>query len=237
MQADMRVLRLGAPSEIWLDTEPEALAAALRHLQMYTIGREVEVDDRQRRARDPLADRPAAAPSSPAAPPLPEHACEAVTVGGVECLAVGTDVGIDLIAAAAEAERAARGALAAGAAEVGPEAAEILRIEAGVPRFGAEMGDRDDARRGRASSSAPSASPRAATSARRRSPASTTRASRTATCAACASAPRPRPATPLRLGEKEVGRLGSACVSPALGPIALAILRREAEPGAELDRR
>ena len=38
----------------------------------------------------------------------------------------------------------------------------------------------------------------------------------------------------LRLGEKEVGRLGSAGVSPALGPIGLAILRREAEPGAEL---
>ena len=38
----------------------------------------------------------------------------------------------------------------------------------------------------------------------------------------------------LRLGEKEVGRIGSACVSPARGPIALAIVRREAEPGAEL---
>ena len=45
---------------------------------------------------------------------------------------------------------------------------------------------------------------------------------------------RRRPATPLRLGEKEVGRVGSAAVSPALGPIGLAILRREAEPGAEL---
>jgi folate-binding protein YgfZ len=42
------------------------------------------------------------------------------------------------------------------------------------------------------------------------------------------------PGAPLHLGEKEVGRLGSAGVSPALGPIALAILRREAEPGAEL---
>jgi hypothetical protein len=28
--------------------------------------------------------------------------------------------------------------------------------------------------------------------------------------------------------------VGSACVSPALGPIALAIVRREAEAGAEL---
>ena len=42
------------------------------------------------------------------------------------------------------------------------------------------------------------------------------------------------PGAPLRLGEKEVGLLGSAAVSPALGPIGLAIVRREAEPGTEL---
>ena len=35
----------------------------------------------------------------------------------------------------------------------------------------------------------------------------------------------------LRLGEKEVGRLGTVVVSPLHGPIALAIVRREAEPG------
>jgi folate-binding Fe-S cluster repair protein YgfZ len=44
------------------------------------------------------------------------------------------------------------------------------------------------------------------------------------------SAPAP-PGAALRLGEKEVGTLGSAAVSPALGPVGLAILRREAEPG------
>ena len=36
----------------------------------------------------------------------------------------------------------------------------------------------------------------------------------------------------LRLGEKEVGRVATAVVSPAHGPIALAIVRREATPGA-----
>ena len=39
---------------------------------------------------------------------------------------------------------------------------------------------------------------------------------------------------PLTLGDKELGRVGGSCVSPVHGPIALAILRREAEPGAEL---
>ena len=32
-------------------------------------------------------------------------------------------------------------------------------------------------------------------------------------------------------GERVVGRVGSACVSPAHGPIALALVRREADPG------
>jgi len=37
--------------------------------------------------------------------------------------------------------------------------------------------------------------------------------------------------TDIVLGEKVVGRLGSVCVSPRLGPIALALVRREAAPG------
>jgi folate-binding Fe-S cluster repair protein YgfZ len=36
----------------------------------------------------------------------------------------------------------------------------------------------------------------------------------------------------LRLGERPVGRLASTAISPRLGPIALALVRREAEPGA-----
>jgi folate-binding protein YgfZ len=44
------------------------------------------------------------------------------------------------------------------------------------------------------------------------------------------SGPAPAGAS-LTLGERAVGTLGSACVSPALGPVGLAILRREAEPG------
>ena len=42
------------------------------------------------------------------------------------------------------------------------------------------------------------------------------------------------PGAALRLGDKEVGTLGGAVVSPAHGPIGLAIVRREAEPGTEI---
>jgi folate-binding protein YgfZ len=45
---------------------------------------------------------------------------------------------------------------------------------------------------------------------------------------------RAEPGAELRLGEKVVGKIGSSGVSPARGPIALAIVRREAEPGTEL---
>jgi tRNA-modifying protein YgfZ len=36
----------------------------------------------------------------------------------------------------------------------------------------------------------------------------------------------------VRLGEKVVGSVGSGAVSPVHGPIALALVRREGEPGA-----
>jgi glycine cleavage system aminomethyltransferase T len=39
----------------------------------------------------------------------------------------------------------------------------------------------------------------------------------------------------VRLEERELGRVGTAVLSPAHGPIALAVLRREAEPGASVE--
>ena len=39
----------------------------------------------------------------------------------------------------------------------------------------------------------------------------------------------------MRLGERELGTIGTAVLSPARGPIALAILRREAEPAATVE--
>jgi folate-binding protein YgfZ len=39
---------------------------------------------------------------------------------------------------------------------------------------------------------------------------------------------------PIVLDERELGRVGSAALSPALGPIALAIVRREAQPGTRV---
>ena len=43
MQADMRVLRTTA--DVRIGVEPEALGATLRHLTMYSVGRDVAVED------------------------------------------------------------------------------------------------------------------------------------------------------------------------------------------------
>jgi tRNA-modifying protein YgfZ len=231
MQSDMRVLRTTA-DELWIDTEAGATEAVLRHLTMYSVGREVEVVEvgGERSILSLIGPRAA---EVAATPPLPEFANEAASMVGVDCLAVGTGDGIDLVADAGDADRLREALLEAGAVEVAAEAAEILRIEAGRPRFGAEMSAETmpaeagiveravDFEKGCYIGQEPVARLHYKGRPNRR------------LRGLELSAPAP-PGSPLRLGEKGVGRIGSACVSPARGAIALAIVRREAEPGAEL---
>lgn len=231
MQADMRVLRPGA-EEIWIDTEEEALPGVLRHLTMYSIGRDVEVADRsaERAILSLIGPRSVEIAGTAV---LPENACEAVTVAGIECLAAGTRDGVDLVVAAADADRLRTVLIEAGAVEVTPAAVEILRVESGVPRFGAEMGaETMPAEAGiveRAVSFTKGCYIGQETVARLHYKGRPNRHLRGLRLSAPAD-----PGAALRLGEKEVGRLGGSVVSPALGPIGLAILRREAEPGSEL---
>jgi tRNA-modifying protein YgfZ len=231
MQADMRVLRPAA-EELWLDTEPEALAVARRHLEMYSIGRDVKVSDvgAERAILSLIGPRSVEVAGTAV---LPENACEASRVAGVECLAVGTRDGIDLIVATEERARLHDALLEAGAVEVSPQAAEICRVEAGVPRFGAEMGSETMPAEAGIVEEVVSFTKGCyigqETVARLHYKGRPNRHLRGLRLSAPAAA-----GTALRLGEKEVGRLGGSVVSPAFGPIALAILRREAEPGAEL---
>jgi folate-binding protein YgfZ len=231
MQADLRVLRVGTEA-ILLDTEPAAKDAALRHLTMYSIGRDVQV-------LDASAERGAVSLIGPRAveiagtPPLPEFANEATTVAGVEVVAVGTRDGIDLLHPVAERERIVAALSDAGAVEVSPEAVEILRVESGVPRFGAEMDTATMPAEAGIVEDAVSFTKGCyigqETVARLHYKGKPNRHLRGLRLSGAAA-----PGAALRLGEKEVGTLGGAVVSPALGPIGLAIVRREAEPGVEL---
>jgi folate-binding protein YgfZ len=231
MQTDLRLLRVGEDA-ILIDTEPATKDAALRHLTMYSIGRDVRVGDatEERAAISLIGPRAA---EIAATPPLPEFANQATGVAGVDVVAVGTRDGIDLLLPRAERERVLAVLVEAGAVEVTPAAAEIVRVEAGVPRFGAEMDSATMPAEAAIVEDAVSFTKGCyigqETVARLHYKGKPNRHLRGLRLSAAAA-----PGAPLRLGEKEVGRLGGAVVSPALGPIGLAIVRREAEPGAEL---
>jgi folate-binding protein YgfZ len=231
MQTDVRVLRVGDDA-ILLDTEPQTKDAALKHLTMYSIGRDVQVGDATAERAFVSLIGPRAAEIA-GSPPLPEFANEATKLASVDVLAVGTRDGIDILFPAAERERLIAALTDAGAVEVSPEAVEILRVEAGVPRFGAEMDAGTMPAEASIVEDAVSFTKGCyigqETVARLHYKGKPNRHLRGLKLSAAAA-----PGAALRLGEKEVGTLGGAVVSPALGPIGLAIVRREAEPGSAL---
>ena len=67
-----------------------------------------------------------------------EHA-HGPSSGGRGARAVATDLGVDLSSPRAGAEAAAAGSSEGGVPEVSEDAAEIIRVESGRPRFGREM--------------------------------------------------------------------------------------------------
>jgi folate-binding protein YgfZ len=121
----------------------------------------------------------------------------------------------------------------AGAESVSEAAAEILRVEAGRPRFGREMSSAtipqeagiDD----RAVSFTKGCYIGQETVARlhyRGKPNRHLRGLRLDGPVADGD--------PITFDGRDVGRIGTAVVSPAQGPIALAVIRREAEPGSRV---
>jgi folate-binding protein YgfZ len=166
------------------------------------------------------------------APPLGrEDAHATVSIDGVPYRAVATDAGLDLICDAGHAGELAAALAAAGIAEVSPEAAEIIRVEHGRPRFGHEMTTETIPQEAgineRAISFTKGCYIGQETVARLHYKGKPNRHLR----GLRSEAPLAE-GEEVHVGEKAVGRVGTAVLSPALGPVALAILRREAEPGS-----
>jgi folate-binding protein YgfZ len=229
MRADMRVLRLD-DDELWLDSEPVGTEALRRHLETYKIGRQVEIADVSSDHALISVLGPGAAELTGAGPLSPEHAHRELDLRGTRCRAVATDLGVDLIAPADETGAVATALRDAGVAEVSEQAAEIVRVESGRPRFGAEMTEATiPAEAGineRAVSFTKGCYIGQETVARLHYKGKPNRHLRGLRLERPADA-----GEAIRLGERELGAVGTACVSPALGPIALAIVRREGEPG------
>jgi tRNA-modifying protein YgfZ len=230
MQADMRILRL-ADHEFGVGTEATAAERVRSHFNLYRVGSDVEIGEPDLAVISVIGP---AAFSAAGAPPLPaEHNHAKIQIAGSKARAVATDLGLELVVPA-ESFQAVTDALAeGGAAEVSEAAAEIVRVESGRPRFGHEMDagvmPAEAGITERAVSFTKGCYIGQETVARLHYKGKPNRHLRGIRLEAPAAA-----GESLRLGDREVGRIGTAVLSPALGPIALAVVRREAEPGGQV---
>jgi folate-binding protein YgfZ len=225
IRTDLRVLRL-APDRLLVDAEGIGLPV-LRHVfETYSLGRQVSHTDLSSDHTVLSLIGPTARESVDPAPADQEHS-HVLTPYGV---AVTTDVGIDLICGESQAA-AARAEL--GVTEVSEDAAECVRIESGRPRLGYDMDattiPQEAGLNERAVDFAKGCYVGQETVARLHYKGKPNRHLRGLRL----SAPAERGA-PIMLGDRQLGTIGSTCVSPAHGPIALALVRREAKPGDEV---
>jgi folate-binding protein YgfZ len=222
--ADMRVLR--GPDWIRIDTEPHALGPLARNVDMYSIGRDVQLADETATRAILSLIGPGAAGALDAEPPAAEHAW----VEGRHGIYVRTDQGIDVLCPATDAD-AVKADL--GVEAVAPEAAELVRIESGRPKYGIDFDSatipQEAGLNDRAVSFTKGCYVGQETVARLHYKGKPNRHLRGLEL----SGPCQR-GDAIVLGDREVGRLGSTAVSPVRGPIGLALVRREAAPGAEV---
>jgi len=220
---------LDTATELWLDTERAGLQALFDTLRRGAVGWQAQLHKRTLEQALLSLIGPHAAQAA-GADLGPEHANRRVQLGGADVLLVATDLGVDVVCAADDADRV-RGALDVPA--VPEAAAEVLRVESGRPRYGLDLDDatipQEAGLNDRAVSFTKGCYVGQETVARlhyRGKPNRHLRGLRLSAPVATG--------TPLVLGEREVGRVGSSVVSPRFGPIALAIVRREAGVGDEL---
>jgi tRNA-modifying protein YgfZ len=221
LRTDLRILR--GEDFLWLDTEAIGHAVLRHMLATYTLGRDVQWEDLTGDHAIMSLIGPGADDLAPEAPAHEEHAFTDSGAG----LWVRTDLGIDVLCGTRRAEEL-RSEL--GVEEVSKEAAECLRIESGRPRLGIDMDSetmpQEAGINARAVDFEKGCYVGQETVARlhwRGKPNRHLRGLRL-------TEPVER-RTDVLLGDKVVGRVSSVCVSPRFGPIALALVRREAAPG------
>jgi folate-binding protein YgfZ len=231
MLAEVRVLATG--DELLLDCERAALQALFDALMQFRIGYRAELHKRTLQRGIVSLVGPRAGELLEREPGPAEHDHVATVAGGVPVRAIRTDVGIDLLCDSERTAELIDALLAAGALAIGEEVAETVRIEHGRPRFGVEIDEttmpQEAGLHERAVSYSKGCYIGQETVARlywKGKPNRLLRGLRLSEPVA--------PGAELRLGEDAVGALGSVAVSPRLGAIGLALVRREAPPGAVL---
>jgi tRNA-modifying protein YgfZ len=230
MLGDIRIL--DADDEILLDTERPALQQLFNMIRRFSIGFQVVLHKRTLECGllsliGPESD----AIVGITHPPPAEYSHEPVEIGGIVARAIRTDVGIDLLCDAKHTDSLRAAVEDAGAVPVSEAAVESLRVERGRPLYGAELDDTVIPQEGglneRAVSFTKGCYVGQETVARlyyRGKPNRHLRGLRLARPAATGDE--------VRFEDRVVGRLASIAESPDLGWIALALVRREADPGA-----
>jgi len=244
MLGDLRILAVGensegAPSELLLDTERVALQALFDMIRRFKVGYDVELHKRTLehglfsligpRSREVAAKAAAIEVGAIAGA---EHTHISSEIAGRPARLIATDAnGVDVLCESSDHDAVHDALLQAGARTVSEQAAEIVRIERGRPRYGVDIDEttipQEAGLNERAVSFTKGCYVGQETVARlhyRGKPNRHLRGLRLSVPA--------EPGEELHLGERTVGQLSSVTLSPTLGPIALALVRREAEPGA-----
>jgi tRNA-modifying protein YgfZ len=233
MLGDVRIL--DAPDELLLDTERVSLQALFDMIRRYSIGYDVELHKRTLESGmlslvGPRARAVAGAVDLPEA----EHSHAAAALAGRDVRLIVTEEGVDVLCDAEDTATVIVSLTEAGAVPVSEDAAEVVRVERGRPRYGIDLDDsvipQEAGLNERAVSFTKGCYVGQETVARLHYKGKPNRHLRGLRL----SEPTP-PGTPLTLEGREVGRLGSAVVSPTFGPIGLALVRREAPPGSTVD--
>jgi len=234
--ADLQVLL--RDDALWLDLERAALPAVLERLRKHVIADDVLLADRSPELSRLGLEGPAAAAvlgaAAGEAPALAADGARALVLGGIPVLAAAFgwsgERAFQLFAPAAQEERLVASLRAAGAAkglvEGDAAALEVLRVEAGIPRLGRELGPDvlpPEARLEAAVSYTKGCYTGQEIVARLRSRGQVRH--RLVGLALEGGAP-PQVGAEVQVGEATVGEVTSAALSPRRGAIALAFVRR-----------
>lgn len=232
MLGDVRILDTG--QELLLDTERVALQELFNMIRRFSIGYDVQLHKRTVERGllsllGPRADEVAGVQELPVA----EHSHLTSEIGAIAVRAIRTDMGLDLLCDATDTGSLAEALQRAGAAPVSEAVADCARVERGRPRYGIDLDDtvipQEAGLNDRAVSFTKGCYVGQETVARLYYRGKPNRQLRGLRLSGPAST-----GDEIKLAQRTVGRLGSVAQSPALGPVALALVRREAPPGSEV---
>ncbi|MGZ4170350.1 MAG: CAF17-like 4Fe-4S cluster assembly/insertion protein YgfZ [Solirubrobacteraceae bacterium] len=232
MLGDIRILNAG--DELLLDTERVALQELFNMIRRFSVGYTLELHKRTlQRGLLSLLGPDAVEVAGAEQLGEAEDSNTALDVDGFATRAIRTEVGIDLLCDAQDTDALIAALTSRGAQPVSEAVAECVRIERGRPRYGVDLDDsvipQEAGLNQRAVSFTKGCYVGQETVARLYYRGKPNRHLRGLRLAAPAQT-----GDEIVFADKVVGRLASVAESPALGPIALALVRREAAAGSDV---